>query len=135
MYRMPEKNRKSNRFKLRLELFLSVYKSPIVLLTFHQFEISWLFKDFSICFVSCYITCIFVKVKFFHVNLGFQKEKTLRKCCVYNHGDTYLFCFNYTYMQITLHSADCRGNKKMSPLISQVLAFMGTLLATVASTW
>ena len=88
--------------------YQSAIKSPTLSLTFHQNEISWLFYDFSICFVSLYI--IFVKAEFFHVNWSFQKEKTLRKRCVYNHGDMYLFCFTYTYMQIPLHSADFAGD-------------------------
>ena len=37
------------------------------------------------------------------MNFRFQKEKTWKKLCVFNHGDMYLFRFTYTYMQITLH--------------------------------
>ena len=57
-----------------------------------------------------------MKAKFFHVNLRFQKEKTLKKCYIYNHSE---FPFTYTYMQITLHSADFAGDKNV--------AFLGTL--------
>ena len=52
MYRMPEKQIKMkwNAFELRSKRFSSVCKLPIV----HQTEISWLFCDFSNCFVSFY---------------------------------------------------------------------------------
>ena len=41
-----------------------------------------------------------------------EGKKTLRKCCVYNQGDMYLFCFTHTLtlMQIPLHSADFAGD-------------------------
>ena len=37
------------------------------------------------------------------MNFRFQKEKTWKKLCVFNHDDMCLFGFTYTYMQITLH--------------------------------
>ena len=39
--------------------------------------------------------------------------KTLRKRCVYNHGNSYLFRFTYTYMQITVHRPDFVGDKNV----------------------
>ena len=78
---MRKTDGKSNCFKLCWKLFLLVCKSPTLLLTFHETEISWLFYDFSICFVSFYI--IFVKAEFFHLNLHLQKEKNLRGNVVY----------------------------------------------------
>ena len=39
--------------------------------------------------------------------------KTLRKRCVYNHGNSYLFRFTYTYMQITVHRLDFVGDKNV----------------------
>ena len=68
----------------------------------------------------------FVQAVFFHANLRFQKEKTSRKCCVYNHGNLYLFRFTYAHMQITVHPPDLLETK-MSILNSQMLAFLGTL--------
>ena len=55
----------------------------------------------------------FVQAEFFHANLRFQKEKTSRKRCVYNHGNSYLFRFTYTYMQITVHPPDFGGDKNV----------------------
>ena len=53
-----------------------------------------------------------MQAEFFHANLSFQKEKkTSRKRCVYNHGNSYLFRFTYTYMQITVHPPDLAGDK------------------------
>ena len=43
-----------------------------------------------------------------------SKGKTLRKCCVYNYFDTYLFHSTHTYMQISLHSADFVGDKNVA---------------------
>jgi len=78
---MRKTNDKSNCFELRWKLFLLVCKSPTLSLTFHETEISWLFYEFSVCFVSFYI--IFVKAEFFHVNLCLQKEKKFQGNVVY----------------------------------------------------
>ena len=40
-----------------------------------------------------------------------KKKKTSRKRCVYNHGNSRLLCFTYTYMQITVHPPDFAGDK------------------------
>ena len=53
--------------------------------------------------------------------------KTSRKRCVYNHGNSYLFRFTYTCMQITVHPRDFVGDKNFLILNSQMLAFFGTL--------
>ena len=37
-----------------------------------------------------------------------------KRCCVQNHGDTYLVRFTYTYMQITLHLGDFPGDKNVT---------------------
>ena len=52
-----------------------------------------------------------MQAEFFHANLRFQKEKTSRKRCVYNHGNLYLFRFTYAYMQITVHPPDFARDK------------------------
>ena len=39
--------------------------------------------------------------------------KTSRKRCVYNHGNSYLFRFTYTYMQITVYPRDFVGDKNV----------------------
>ena len=96
MYRLPEKQTGiwtvSNCARC---CFLSICKSSNLSLTFHQTEISWLFLPlFDLLRITLYY---FVQAEFFHVNLRSQKEKTSRKLCVYNHGDSYLFRFTYTY--------------------------------------
>ena len=65
-----------------------------------------------------------MKAEFFYLNLPFQKENTLRKHCVYNHGNTYLFHFTYTYIKIiTLLSADFTGDKNMAFNVSDACLF------------
>ena len=44
---------------------------------------------------------------------AFKRKKTSRKRRVYNHGNSYLFCFTNTYIQITLHSLDFAGDKNV----------------------
>ena len=44
---------------------------------------------------------------------AFKRKKTSRKRCVYNHGNLYLFCFTYAYMQITVHLPDFAGDKNV----------------------
>ena len=89
-------------FQIVLEVVLV---SVQITYPFHENEISWLFYNFFICFISFYI--IFMKAQFFRVNLCFQKEKTLKKRCVYNHG-------KFHYKQITLHSPDFAGDKNVA---------------------
>ena len=36
----------------------------------------------------------------------FKRKKTLTKRGVYNHSNSYLFCFAHTYVQITVHPPD-----------------------------
>ena len=69
------------------------------------------FYRFSICFASFYI--ILCKLSSFMLIYAFKKKKTLRKRCVYNHGNSYLFRFTYTYMQITVHLPDFAGDKNV----------------------
>ena len=73
-----------------------------------------------------FILYCFVQAEFFHVNLCFQKEKTSRKQCVYNHGNLYLFRFTYAYVQITVHLLDFAGDKNVDFEFPD-LAFLGTL--------
>ena len=55
-----------------------------------------------------------MNVEFFHANLRFQGEKKT-KLCVYNHGDTYVFRFTCTCMQIPFNfSADFTGDKNVT---------------------
>ena len=44
---------------------------------------------------------------------AFKRKKTLRKRCFYNHDNSHLFCFTYTYMQITVHPLDFAGDKNV----------------------
>ena len=59
---------------------------------------------------------------------AFKRKKTLRKGCVYNHGNLYLFRCTYAYMQIAVHPVDLLETK-ISILNSQTLAFWGTLFS------
>ena len=59
-----------------------------------------------------FILYYFVQAEFFHANLRFQKEKTLKKR-VYNDGNLYLFRFTYACMQITAHPPDFAGDKNV----------------------
>ena len=61
----------------------------------------------------CFILYYFVQAEFFHANLRFQKEKNFEETCVYNHGNSHLFRFTYTYMQITVHLPDFTGDKNV----------------------
>ena len=69
------------------------------------------FYHFSICFVSFYI--LLCKLSSFMRLYAFKRKKTLRKRCVYNHGNSYLFCFTYTYMQVTVHLPYFAGDKNV----------------------
>ena len=73
-----------------------------------------------------FILFYFVQTEFLYGNIRFQKEKTSRKRCVYNHGNLYLFRFTYAYMQL-LFNRWISLETKMSILNSQMLAFLGTL--------
>ena len=116
MYRMPEKKIGSQTvsnctrrcfYQYTITHHLAYFPSIWNILAF--------LRLFDLLLFILYYMYIFVKAKFFHVNLRFQKEKTSRKCCVYNHGDTYLFCFTNTYnMQITLHSEHFSGDKNVA---------------------
>ena len=58
---------------------------------------------------------------------AFKRKQILRKHCVYNHGNLYLFRFTYAYMQL-LFIRRVSLETKISILNSQMLAFWGTLL-------
>ena len=57
----------------------------------------------------------------------FKRKQILRKRCVYNHGNLYLFRFTYAYMQL-LFICRILLETKISILNSQMLAFWDTLL-------
>ena len=44
---------------------------------------------------------------------AFKRKKTVRKGRVYNHGNSYLLHFTYTYMQITVDLLDFAGDKNV----------------------
>ena len=55
-----------------------------------------------------------MQAEFFHANLRFQKgKKTSRKRFVYKNGNSQLFRFTNTYMQITVHPPDFAGDKNV----------------------
>ena len=81
----------------------------------HLLSIELKYPDFFLPLFDLlgFILYYFVQAEFFHANLRFQKEKTSRKRCVYNHGNLYLFRFTYAYMQITVHPPDFAGDKNV----------------------
>ena len=111
MHRMPENNQEVKRFWAGLEVFFFQYANhlPNHLLSI-ELKYPDFFYHFSICFVSFYI--ILCKLSSFMRIYAFKKKKkTSRKRCVYNHGNSRLLCFTYTYMQITVHPPDFAGDK------------------------
>ena len=50
----------------------------------------------------------------------FRGEKTLKKCCVYNHSE---FRFAYTYKQISSHLVDFAGDKNVASDFSDACLF------------
>ena len=55
----------------------------------HLLSIELKYTDFFLPLFDLlrFILYYFVQAEFFHANLRFQKEKTSRKRCVYNHGN------------------------------------------------
>ena len=96
--------------------FFSVCKSPTQSLTQTDLlSIELKYPDFFLPLFHLFrfILYYFVQAEFFHANSRFQKEKTWRKRCVYNHGNSHLFPFTYTYMQITVDPPDFAGDKNV----------------------
>ena len=110
MYRMPEKQSGS---RTVLNYARSCFYQYANHLPNHLLSIELKYPDFfyhlSICFVSFYI--ILRKLSSFMRIYAFKRKKTSRKRPVYNHGNSYLFRFTCTYMQITLHPPDFAGDK------------------------
>ena len=81
----------------------------------HLLSIELKYPDFFLPLFDLirFVLYYFVQAELFHANLRFQKEKTSRKRCVYNHGNLYLFRFTYAYMQITVHPPDFAGDKNI----------------------
>ena len=75
MHRIPEKQTGSQTVSDSVVLKVVFISMQTLLLTFHQTEISWLFLT---TFLFALYHFIFLKAEFFHMNLCFQKEKTLR---------------------------------------------------------
>ena len=102
MYRMPEKQ--SGRRTVLNCTWSCFYQYPNHLPN-HVLSIELKYPDFfyhfSICFILFYI--ILWKLISFMQIYAFKRKKTSRKRCVYNHGNSYLFRFTYTKMQITVH--------------------------------
>ena len=111
MYRMPEDSQEVERFWTALEGDFCQYANH---LPNHLLSIELKYPDFFlplfVSFVSFYI--ILCKLSSFTRIFAFKKKKTSRKRCVYNHGNSHLFHFTYTYMQITVHPPDFAGEKK-----------------------
>ena len=81
----------------------------------HLLSIELKYPDFFLplfdSFFSFYI--ILCKLSSFMRIYAFQRKKTSRKRCVYNHGNLYLFRFTYAYLQITVHPPDFAGDKNI----------------------
>ena len=112
MYRMPEKQSGSQKVLNSARSCFHQYANhlPDHLLSI-ELKYADFFYHFSICFVSFYI--LLCKLSSFMRLYAFKRKKTLRKRCVYNHGNSYLFCFTYTYMQVTVHLPDFTGDKNV----------------------
>ena len=112
MYRMPEKQSGSQKVLNSARSCFHQYANhlPDHLLSI-ELKYAYFFYHFSICFVSFYI--LLCKLSSFMRFYAFKRKKTLRKRCVYNHGNSYLFCFTYTYMQVTVHLLDFTGDKNV----------------------
>lgn len=86
------------------------------------------FSDFSICFVSFYI----FKSLIFSDEFMLSKGKNMEEMCVYT---TTAIHNNYVYLAISLHffTPTCKFPfiQQISPLISQMLAFLGTLFIII----
>ena len=55
-------------------------------------------------------------------------KKTSRKRCVYNHGDSYMFRFTCSNIQITLHLADFAEDKNVAFLKPDACLFWAPFL-------
>ena len=112
MYRMPEKQSGSQKVLNSARSCFHQYANhlPDHLLSI-ELKYADFFYHFSICFVSFYI--LLCKLSSFMRLYAFKRKKTLRKRCVYNHGNSYQFCFTYTYMQVTVHLPDFTGDKNV----------------------
>ena len=112
MYRMPEKQSGSQKVLNSARSCFHQYANhlPDHLLSI-ELKYADFFYHFSICFVSFYI--LLCKLSSFMRLYAFKRKKTLRKRCVYNHGNSYQFCFTYTYMQVTVHLPDFVGDKNV----------------------
>ena len=111
MYRMPEKQSGSQAV---LDCTRSCFYQYANNLSNHILSIELKYPDlFLPLFDLLRFILNFVQAEFFHANLLFQKEKNSRKRCVYNHGNSYLFHFTYTYMQITVYPPDFTGDKNV----------------------
>ena len=69
------------------------------------------------------------------MNLCFQKElKNFEEMCVYNHGDTYLLHFTFFPLHANSPSSIMQCillETKTLPLISQMLAFLGSVFIII----
>ena len=103
-----------------------ICKKNIVLMSYsREYSYSPIPPPTPLCSLSSFLALyiIFMKAQFFHVNLRFKRKK-MKKCCIYNHGDMYLFHFTYTCMQIILHSADFAGDKYVALNFSDACFFV-----------
>ena len=112
MYRMPEKQSGS---RTVLNCARSCFYQYANHLPNHLLSVELKYPDFlnhfSICFVSFYI--ILCKLSSCMRIYAFKGKKTSRKRCVYNYGNSNLFRFTYTYIQITVHQPDFAGDKNV----------------------
>ena len=121
MYRMPQKQMGSWMVWNcgRSWSYLYANHLPFCLLS-NKLKYAGFFYDFSICLIT------FVKAEFFDVNVSFQKEK-LWENVVFT--TTVLHIYFIPLIPICKFPLirQISWETKMSPLISQLLAFLGTL--------
>ena len=109
MYRMPEKQTWSQNawkwFWIALEI---VCKLPIL-------SIKLIYPGFFATFQFASFPYILFLWKLSDSSCEFTLSKGRNiTTYIYNHGNTCLFRLTYTYMQITLHSADFAGDKNVA---------------------
>ena len=111
MYRIPEKTiQEAKRFWTALDVFISMQITyPIT-----YFPSNWNILTFFTTFrFDSFHFILFCASWALSCEFTLSKGKTLRKRCVYNHSNLYLFRFTYAYMQITVHPPDFTGDKNI----------------------
>ena len=124
MYRMPEKQSGSQKVLNSARSCFHQYANhlPDHLLSI-ELKYADFFYHFSICFVSFYI--LLCKLSSFMRLYAFKRKKTLRKRCVYNHGNLYSISLHLRLYANYCSSARFRWRQKYRFWIPKCLPFGG----------